>query len=295
MKEIVAIIGSGTMGNGIAHLFAVNNYTVHLVDISSEQLKKALATIVANLKRQVDKEIITSKMAKDAIGNIQTSTSLDDAVKNANIIIEAATESLELKKKILSEIDQMCSPNAIIGTNTSSISISSLAESLNHPNRFIGMHFFNPVPVMQLVEVINGKKTDADTSKKVVEISEQLGKIPIVINDDPGFISNKVLMPMINEAIDSLHRGTAGVQEIDTIMQLGMAHPMGPLKLADFIGLDVCLNIMNVLKDGFGDKYSASPLLIELVAQGELGVKSGLGFYDWSTDKKNPSASQRFK
>lgn len=292
----VTVIGAGAMGSGIAHLFAQHNFHVNLVDVSEEQLNIALSNIERNLNRQVQKELITSTEANTALNSIQSSTNLEVAVSEAYLIIEAATESIDLKKKILANVNESCKKDAIIATNTSSISISELSSVISQSENFIGMHFFNPVPVMELVEIINGRKTSMETTKFIVELSTKLGKTPIVVNDDPGFISNKVLMPMINEAIDSLYRGTSGVREIDTIMQLGMAHPMGPLKLADFIGLDVCLNILRVMESGFNsNRYSPSPLLVELVSNNELGVKTKSGFYNWNTDPKNPEVAKRFQ
>ncbi len=294
--SVVSVIGAGTMGNGIAHLFALHRHEVRLVDISLDQLENAVKTINKNLQRQVDKEQITEEEKFEALNRISIHSELKKGLDGVELVIEAATEDIDLKKRIFYEMDNFTPQNCILATNTSSISITELSSATSRPEKVIGMHFFNPVPVMELVEIINGKETSQETTEQIVELSTSLRKTPVVVNDDPGFISNKILMPMINEAIDSLYRKTSGVKEIDTIMQLGMAHPMGPLKLADFIGLDVCLNIMKVLEDGFKDsKYKASPLLVELVEAGNLGVKSKLGFYDWTTDSKNPDVAPMFQ
>ncbi|MBK6938451.1 MAG: 3-hydroxybutyryl-CoA dehydrogenase [Chitinophagaceae bacterium] len=276
----VSVIGAGTMGNGIAHVFAQRGFKVTLIDISAEQLEKAVATISKNLDRMVSKEIIRKELKEETLKNIFTSTSITEGVKSAELIIEAATENESIKMKIFQQMDEAAPEECILATNTSSISITKIAANTKHPGKVIGMHFMNPVPVMKLVEIINGKETEKDVTESIVALSKQLGKVPCVVNDFPGFISNRILMPMINEAIFSLHEGVAGVEEIDTIMKLGMAHPMGPLQLADLIGLDICLSIMNVLHDGFAsDKYTPCPLLVKLVNEGKLGAKTGEGFY----------------
>ncbi|MBK8953562.1 MAG: 3-hydroxybutyryl-CoA dehydrogenase [Chitinophagaceae bacterium] len=276
----VSVIGAGTMGNGIAHVFSQRGFKVTLIDISAEQLEKAVATISKNLDRMVSKEIIRKELKEETLKNIFTSTSITEGVKSAELIIEAATENESIKMKIFQQMDEAAPEECILATNTSSISITKIAANTKHPGKVIGMHFMNPVPVMKLVEIINGKETEKDVTESIVALSKQLGKVPCVVNDFPGFISNRILMPMINEAIFSLHEGVAGVEEIDTIMKLGMAHPMGPLQLADLIGLDICLSIMNVLHDGFAsDKYTPCPLLVKLVNEGKLGAKTGEGFY----------------
>jgi 3-hydroxybutyryl-CoA dehydrogenase len=292
---VLAVIGAGTMGNGIAHVFAQHGFEVHLVDVSEQQLEKAINTISKNLDRQVAKEIIRKERKEETLQNIVTTTSIQDGVKNAGLVVEAATENVELKLKIFKDIDAAASDGCILATNTSSISITKIASVTGRPEMVIGMHFMNPVPVMKLVEVINGYATKKEVTDQVVEIAKQLGKIPCVVNDYPGFISNRILMPMINEAIFSLYEGVAGVAEIDTVMKLGMAHPMGPLQLADFIGLDVCHSILNVLHDGFGNpKYSPCPLLTNMVTAGKLGVKSGEGFYKYVAGSKELQVSERF-
>jgi len=276
----VAVIGAGTMGNGIAHVFAQRGYKVTLIDVSADQLEKAVATIGKNLDRMVAKEIIRKELKEAAIKNITTSTSIAEGVKNALLVVEAATENLDLKLKIFQQMDAAAPAGCILSTNTSSISIAKMAAVTSRPELVIGMHFMNPVPVMKLVEIINHPGTSKEVTDNIVALSKDLGKVPCVVNDFPGFISNRILMPMINEAIYCLHEGVAGVTEIDTIMKLGMAHPMGPLQLADLIGLDVCLSIMNVLLDGFNNpKYTPCPLLVEMVKNGKLGAKSGEGFY----------------
>lgn len=291
----VSVIGAGTMGNGIAHVFAQNGFKVNLVDVNLAQLDKGLSTIHKNLDRQIAKGAITEEQKRVCLGNICTTTDMDDGVSEADLVIEAAIENLELKLKIFEQLDEFTPKNAILATNTSSISITKLAAATNRANKVIGMHFMNPVPVMKLVEVINGYATAKEVTDTIVELSKQLGKIPCVVNDYPGFIANRILMPMINEAIYSLYEGVAGVQEIDTVMKLGMAHPMGPLQLADFIGLDVCLSILNVLHDGFKNpKYSACPLLVNMVSAGKLGVKSGEGFYVYSAGNKELVVNSRF-
>jgi len=296
MIQNVSIIGAGTMGNGIAHVFAQHNFKVTLIDVSAAQLAKALSTIGKNFDRQIAKGTITEEQKQIAINNIVITTSIKDGVKNANLIVEAATENSELKLKLFKEADENAPADCILATNTSSISITKIASVTKRPELVIGMHFMNPVPVMKLVEVINGYTTTKHVTDTIVELSKQLDKVPCVANDYPGFVANRILMPMINEAIYSLHEGVAGVESIDTIMKLGMAHPMGPLQLADFIGLDVCLSILNVLQDGFGNpKYAACPLLINMVAAGKLGVKTGEGFYLYSNNSKDLIVSNRFK
>jgi 3-hydroxybutyryl-CoA dehydrogenase len=291
----VSVIGAGTMGNGIAHVFAQHAFEVHLVDVSESQLQKAIDTISKNLDRQIAKEIIRKEKKEETLANIKTTTSLNDAVKNSDLVIEAATENLELKLKIFKELDGVAPDNCMIATNTSSISITTIAASTRRPGMIIGMHFMNPVPVMKLVEIINGYATRKEVTDKIVDITKLLGKIPCVVNDYPGFISNRILMPMINEAIYSLFEGVAGVEEIDTVMRLGMAHPMGPLQLADFIGLDVCYAILNVLYDGFKNpKYAPCPLLTNMVTAGKLGIKSGEGFYIYKPGSKELVVSKRF-
>jgi 3-hydroxybutyryl-CoA dehydrogenase len=294
MKEI-AVIGAGTMGNGIAHTFAQFGYKVHLIDVSKEALNKGLATIGKNLDRMVAKESISEKDKQKTISNILTFTSIKEGVKNVSLVIEAATENKELKLKIFKELDQVCSAETILATNTSSISITKIASVTSRPEKVIGMHFMNPVPIMKLVEVIKGYSTSDEVTKTVMDISRELQKVPVEVNDYPGFIANRILMPMLNEAIYALHEGVAGVFEIDTVMKLGMAHPMGPLQLADFIGLDVCVSILNVLYDGFGNpKYAPCPLLVNMVTAGKLGVKSGEGFYDYSESRKANKVSGQF-
>jgi 3-hydroxybutyryl-CoA dehydrogenase len=295
MKNI-CIIGAGTMGNGITHVFAQNGFSVSLVDVSQEQLNKAIAAITNNLDRQVSKGSITSEVKESAIKNIITHTSLATAVKNADMVVETATENIELKLKIFKQIDENAAANCILATNTSSISITKIASVTSRPEQVIGMHFMNPVPVMKLVEIINGYATKKEVTNTVIELSKQLGKVPCVVNDYPGFIANRILMPMINEAIHSLYEGVASVEEIDTVMKLGMAHPMGPLQLADFIGLDVCLSILNVLHEGFGNpKYAPCPLLVNMVTAKKSGVKTGEGFYTYSKGSKELIVSERFK
>jgi 3-hydroxybutyryl-CoA dehydrogenase len=292
---VIAVIGAGTMGNGIAHVFAQHDFEVRLVDISEQQLEKAVKTISKNLDRQVAKEVIRKEKKEETLLNIITTTSIQEGVTNAKLVVEAATENVELKLKIFKEIDGASPEGCILATNTSSISITKIASVTKRPDKVIGMHFMNPVPVMKLVEIINGYATTKEVTDKIVEITKELGKIPCVVNDYPGFISNRILMPMINEAIYSLYEGVAGVEEIDTVMKLGMAHPMGPLQLADFIGLDVCYSILNVLHDGFGNpKYSSCPLLANMVTAGKLGLKSGEGFYKYEAGSKDLIVSERF-
>jgi 3-hydroxybutyryl-CoA dehydrogenase len=292
----ITVIGAGTMGNGIAHVFAQNGFTTTIFDISDKALERALATIEQNFNRQVAKELITEDQKVASIERIQTTTDLKMAVSNADLVVEAATENQDIKFKIFKDLDALAPSHCILATNTSSISITKIAAQTARPEKVIGMHFMNPVPVMKLVEIINGYSTSKETTESVLATSKKLGKIPTSCNDYPGFVANRILMPMINEAIISLHEGVAGVEEIDTIMKLGMAHPMGPLQLADFIGLDVCLSIMNVLYDGLGNpKYAPCPLLVNMVTAGKLGVKSGEGFYDYSEGMKNAKLSSQFK
>jgi len=292
----VTVIGAGTMGNGIAHVFAMKNYTVVLCDISEAALERAIATIGKNLDRMVAKEKISDEDKIAALDNITTNTDLASAVSEADLVVEAATENVDLKLNIFRKMDEHAPDDAILATNTSSISITKIAAVTKRPAQVIGMHFMNPVPVMKLVEVIRGYSTSDVTLDMVMEASKDLGKIPTEVNDYPGFVANRLLMPMINEAIISLHEGVAGVEEIDTVMQLGMAHPMGPLQLADFIGLDVCLCIMNVLYDGFGNfKYAPSPLLVNMVTAGKLGRKSEEGFYKYEKGSKDIVVSDSFK
>lgn len=287
MKQI-AVIGGGTMGNGIAHVFAQCGYAVNLIDVKQEMLDKALATIAKNMDRQVAKGSLTEAQKSDSLGRIKCHTQLADGVANADLVVEAATENLEIKLNIFRQLDALTPPHCVLASNTSSISISKIGSVTARPEKVIGMHFMNPVPVMKLVEVIEGFKTDKQVTADIIALSKALGKVPALTQDYPGFIANRVLMPMINEAISSLHEGVAGVEEIDTIMKLGMAHPMGPLQLADFIGLDVCLAILRVLHDGFGNpKYAPCPLLVNMVTAGDLGVKSGRGFYDYGHGTKD--------
>jgi 3-hydroxybutyryl-CoA dehydrogenase len=292
----VAVIGAGTMGNGITHVFAQNGFSVSLIDVSQEQLNKALSTITKNLDRQLAKGSITEKAKSDALSNIQPFTSLATGIKDANLIVEAATENIELKLNIFKQLDEFAPKDCILATNTSSISITKIASVTSRPEQVIGMHFMNPVPVMKLVEIINGYATTGEVTKTIYELSEQLGKIPCVVNDYPGFVANRLLMPMINEAVYCLYEGVAGVEEIDKVMKLGMAHPMGPLQLADFIGLDVCLSILYVLHQGFGNpKYAPCPLLVNMVTAKKLGVKSGEGFYLYAPGSKDLTKSPRFR
>jgi 3-hydroxybutyryl-CoA dehydrogenase len=291
----VSVIGAGTMGNGIAHVFAQKGFTVSLVDTQPQQLEKALKTIAQNLDRQIAKGLLTEEQKKATLENITTYTEIAAGVQKADLVIEAATENTELKLKIFRELDQHSPPHCILASNTSSISITKIAAVTRRPASVIGFHFMNPVPVMKLVEVINGYATDPAVTREVVALAEKLGKTPCVANDYPGFIANRILMPMINEAIYSLYEGVAGVKEIDTIMKLGMAHPMGPLQLADFIGLDVCLSILKVLQEGFGNpKYAPCPLLVNMVTAGYLGSKSGEGFYAYTPGNKELVVSKRF-
>jgi len=291
----VSVIGAGTMGNGIAHVFAQHGFEVHLIDVSEQQLEKAMETISKNLDRQVAKEIIRKEKKDETLLNIVTTTSIQEGVKNAKLVVEAATENVDLKLRIFKDLDAASPDGCILASNTSSISITKIASVTSRPEMVIGMHFMNPVPVMKLVEIINGYATKKEVTEQVIEMVKQLGKIPCVVNDYPGFISNRILMPMINEAIYSLYEGVAGAEEIDTVMKLGMAHPMGPLQLADYIGLDVCHSILNVLQAGFGNpKYSPCPLLTNMVTAGKLGVKSGEGFYTYEPGSKELLVSSRF-
>ena len=294
MKQI-AVIGGGTMGNGIVHVFAQNGYAVNLIDVKQDMLDKAINTITKNMDRQIAKGTLTEDDKNAALGNIKCYTLLADGVANADLVIEAATENVEIKLNIFKQLDALTPAHCVLASNTSSISITKIASVTSRPTKVIGMHFMNPVPVMKLIEVIEGFKTDKSVTNDIIELSKNLGKVPALTQDYPGFIANRVLMPMINEAICSFHEGVAGVSEIDTIMKLGMAHPMGPLQLADFIGLDVCLAILNVLHDGFGNpKYAPSPLLINMVTSGDLGVKSGRGFYDYSHGTKDLVVAPNF-
>ncbi|HSZ85435.1 MAG TPA: 3-hydroxyacyl-CoA dehydrogenase NAD-binding domain-containing protein [Puia sp.] len=293
---VVSVIGAGTMGNGIAHVFAENGFTVNLIDVNQQQLEKALKSIGKNFERQIAKGIINEQEKKNALNKISIETDITVGIKNADLVIEAATENMDLKLKIFKQLSESTPANCILATNTSSISITKIAAVTNRPGDVIGMHFMNPAPIMKLVEVINGYATKKEVTETIVEISKKLKKIPCVVNDYPGFIANRILMPMINEAIYSLHEGVAGVEEIDIIMKTGMAHPMGPLQLADFIGLDVCHSILIVLFEGFGNaKYAPCPLLTNMVNAGFLGVKSGEGFYKYTTGSKQLVVSERFK
>jgi len=295
MKK-VAVIGAGTMGNGIAHVFAQHGFDVSLIDVSTDQLNRALATITKNFDRQIARGAIAADVKDAALGRIETHTSLAAGVAGAELVVEAATENIELKLKIFRDMDEQAPSSCILATNTSSISITKIASVTSRPEKVIGMHFMNPVPVMKLVEIINGYATTGEVTQTIVELSKQLDKVPCVVNDYPGFIANRILMPMINEAIYSLYEGVAGVSEIDTVMKLGMAHPMGPLQLADFIGLDVCLSILNVLHDGFGNpKYAPCPLLVNMVTAKKLGVKSGEGFYTYTAGSKDLVVSKSFR
>jgi len=283
------------MGNGIAHVFAQHNYKVSLIDILPQVLENALITIEKNLDRQIKKEIITTEDKEKTLANLKTYSDVQNGVKNADLVVEATTEDVDLKLKIFSDLDNFCNKETILASNTSSISITKIAAVTNRPDQVIGMHFMNPVPVMKLIEVIRGYDTSDEVTSTIMELSRKLGKNPVEVNDYPGFIANRILMPMINEAIYSLYEGVAGVSEIDTVMKLGMAHPMGPLQLADFIGLDVCLSILNVLYDGFGNpKYAPCPLLVNMVEAGHKGVKTGSGFYSWDHGTKELVVAPRF-
>ncbi|WP_370476654.1 3-hydroxyacyl-CoA dehydrogenase family protein [Tamlana flava] len=294
MKNI-AVIGAGTMGNGIAHTFAQNGFKVQMIDISQEALNKGLKTISTNLDRLVTKEKISEQQKTETLNNISTFTSIKAGVDYAALVVEAATENLDLKLKIFQELDEACSESAILATNTSSISITQIAAVTSNPKRVIGMHFMNPVPIMPLVEVIRGYNTSDEVTNTIIQLVKTLGKEPVEVNDYPGFVANRILMPMLNESIETLYNGVAGVKEIDAVMKLGMAHPMGPLQLADFIGLDVCLSILNVMYNGFKNhKYAPCPLLVNMVNAGKLGVKSGEGFYDYSEGKKAENVAKQF-
>ena len=295
MKNI-AVIGAGTMGNGIAHVFAQNNYQVHLIDISQEAIDRGLSTIVKNLDRLVDKGTITAEIKTQTLTNITTFTSIAEGVKNVDLVVEAATENVDLKLKIFKQIDEEAPEKAILASNTSSISITKIASLTKRPEKVIGMHFMNPVPIMKLVEIIRGYNTSDEVTKTIMELSQNLQKTPVEVNDYPGFVANRILMPMLNEAIETLYNGVAGVYEIDTVMKLGMAHPMGPLQLADFIGLDVCLSILEVMYNGFKNpKYAPCPLLVNMVQAGKLGIKSGEGFYDYSESRKAEKIAKQFQ
>lgn len=294
MKNI-AVIGAGTMGNGIAHTFAQSGFTVKLIDISEASLERGMKTIATNLDRMVAKGTITEEDKHKTISNIITYTDMKDGVVGVDLVVEAATENVGLKLKIFEQLEELTESNVILATNTSSISITQIAASTKRADKVIGMHFMNPVPIMKLIEIIKGYSTSKETFDTIYNLSKTLGKVPVEVNDYPGFVANRILMPMINEAIETLYNGVAGVEEIDTVMKLGMAHPMGPLQLADFIGLDVCLSILNVMYDGFKNpKYAPNPLLVNMVMAGKLGVKSGEGFYDYSESKKAEKVSKQF-
>ena len=294
MKNI-AVIGAGTMGNGIAHTFAQFNYNVQLIDVSQTAIDRAISIITRNLDRMIAKEKISEKDKKQTLSNITTFTSIKEGVKYASLVIEAASENALLKTNIFKELDEVCPEDTILATNTSSISITQLAAVTKRPDKVIGMHFMNPVPIMKLVEIIKGYNTSDDVMDFTIELTKEINKIPVKVNDYPGFVANRILMPMINESIETLYNDVAGVREIDDIMKLGMAHPMGPLQLADFIGLDVCLSILNVMYDGFKNpKYAPCPLLVNMVAGGKLGIKSGEGFYDYTSSKKSEKVAKMF-
>ena len=294
MKKI-AVIGAGTMGNGIAHVFAQFGYTVTLIDVSQTALDKALLTITKNLDRQVAKEAISASDKTSTLSNISLDTQMENGLQGVDLVVEAATENIDLKLKIFAELDRICAPEVILASNTSSISITKIASVTNRPDKVIGMHFMNPVPVMKLVEIIRGYSTSDEVTELIMDTSRKLNKVPVEVNDYPGFVANRILMPMINEAIYTLYEGVAGVEEIDTVMKLGMAHPMGPLQLADFIGLDVCLAILRVLHDGFGNpKYAPCPLLVNMVTAGKKGIKSGEGFYAWTHGTKELIVAPNF-
>lgn len=295
MKKI-AVIGAGTMGNGIAHTFAQNGFQVNLIDISEEALEKGIQTISTNLDRMIARDRISEADKNETLSNITKFTNTEEGVKEVELVVEAATENVDLKLKIFKDLDKFTSKETILATNTSSISITQIASVTERPDMVIGMHFMNPVPIMKLIEIIRGYSTSEKVTKTIMELSEKLGKTPVEVNDYPGFVANRILMPMINESIETLYNGVAGVEEIDTVMKLGMAHPMGPLQLADFIGLDVCLSILNVMYDGFKNpKYAPCPLLVNMVMAGKLGVKSGEGFYDYSESKKAEKVSESFR
>lgn len=294
MKNI-AVIGAGTMGNGIAHVFAQTGFRVNLIDISEKSLEKGIATISSNLDRMITKGSISEEEKSNTLSHISTFSDTAEGVKNVELVVEAATENIDLKLKIFKQLDELTSPQTILATNTSSISITKIAAATNRADKVIGMHFMNPVPIMKLVEIIRGYNTSDEVTKTIMELSVSLGKIPVEVNDYPGFVANRILMPMINESIETLYNGVAGVHEIDQVMKLGMAHPMGPLQLADFIGLDVCLSILNVMYEGFKNpKYAPCPLLVNMVTAGKLGIKSGEGFYDYSESKKAEKISESF-
>jgi len=291
----VAVIGAGTMGNGIAHTFAQNGFKVQLIDVNESAIKKGLETITANLDSMFAKEKITETQKEETLNNISTFTTITEGVEYASLVVEAATENIDLKLDIFRQLDKACPDDTILATNTSSISITQIASVTSRPEMVIGMHFMNPVPIMSLVEIIRGYNTSDEVTKIIMDISKVLGKIPVEVNDYPGFVANRILMPMINESIETLYNGVAGVEEIDTVMKLGMAHPMGPLQLADFIGLDVCLSILNVMYEGFkNSKYAPCPLLVNMVRAGKLGIKSGEGFYDYSESKKAEKVAKQF-
>ena len=294
MKNI-AVIGAGTMGNGIAHTFAQKGFRVNLIDISEKSLEKGMATISGNLDRMITKGTISEEDKQNTLANITTFTSLEEGARGVDLVVEAATENVDLKLNIFRQLDEIAQPETILATNTSSISITQIAAVTQRQDKIIGMHFMNPVPIMKLVEIIRGYNTSDEVTRAIMDLSVKLGKTPVEVNDYPGFVANRILMPMINESIETLYNGVAGVEEIDTVMKLGMAHPMGPLQLADFIGLDVCLSILNVMYDGFKNpKYAPCPLLVNMVAAGKLGVKSGEGFYDYSESKKAEKVSKSF-
>jgi len=291
----VAVIGAGTMGNGIAHTFAQSGFKVQLIDISEASLKKGLETISKNLDRMVQKEKISEAQKEETLNNITTYTNIIEGVEYASLVVEAATENVDLKLNIFKQLDEACPEDTILATNTSSISITQIAAVTSRPDMVIGMHFMNPVPIMKLVEIIRGYNTSDEVTDIIMELSKTLGKVPVEVNDYPGFVANRILMPMLNESIETLYNGVAGVEEIDTVMKLGMAHPMGPLQLADFIGLDVCLSILNVMYEGFKNpKYAPCPLLVNMVRAGKLGVKSGEGFYDYSESRKAEKIAKQF-
>lgn len=291
----VAVIGAGTMGNGIAHTFAQFDYKVQLIDISQESLDRGMATITKNLDRMVAKDRISEEEKKKTLANITTYTKLEEGVEYASLVVEAATENVDLKLKIFQDLDKFCPDDTILASNTSSISITQIAAATSRPEMVIGMHFMNPVPIMKLVEIIKGYSTSDETYKTVEALSQTLNKVPVEVNDYPGFVANRILMPMINEAVETLYNGVAGVAQIDTVMKLGMAHPMGPLQLADFIGLDVCLSILKVMYDGFKNpKYAPCPLLVNMVMAGKLGIKSGEGFYNYSASRKAEKVASQF-
>lgn len=295
MKNI-AVIGAGTMGNGIAHVFAQTGYNVSLIDLSEKSLERGVATITKNLDRMVAKETITEQQKSDTLARITPFTEMQKGVEGVDLVVEAATENIDLKLKIFADLSGMVPANVILATNTSSISITKIASVTDRPDKVIGMHFMNPVPIMKLVEIIRGYSTSDEVTNTIMDLSRKLGKVPVEVNDYPGFVANRILMPMINEAIITLHEGVAGVEEIDTVMKLGMAHPMGPLQLADFIGLDVCLAILEVLYEGFGNpKYAPCPLLVNMVTAGKKGVKSGEGFYSWGHGTKDLIVADNFK